>query len=397
MPVYRFIRTSSDRPTPLPKGHYFIPSALPPAYGVDARFDWSPGRASRVRSSAASLPTVLRHTQQRALSPVRDWIEESSKHKHTTLPDVISISSAGSEIAGELHRTPPSFALASSPTPAKRLFQEPLAASKQKAPPAMALPTPCEIPLPPSPPTRLRPQTQPDQATLSPIQESQPEAPFVTAPPASPAIIPVAVITGDAQSEASFMTASPFTPTAAHANGVCSQPSFSSTPVAAHAANRFESRTPATKCLFGSSGHEQVVEPTHKDTHTGVVAVVTEGREQRVGDGGRIDELESEDGNGGGSEVNESSRMQAGMVANTRGEQVYSSQSPFPPASANEWRGATQGLLLIRRRPNSTELVPPGKWSFSKDGSTRQPIVDREIGDVHFSPGFAGESGFHYW
>ncbi|KAG8778751.1 hypothetical protein FRC12_024836 [Ceratobasidium sp. 428] len=78
--------------------------------------------------------------------------------------------------------------------------------------------------------------------------------------------------------------------------------------------------------------------------------------------------------------------------------ELKSNQSPKKPESTEEagWTGALQGTLLIRKRGNTGDAAPPGKWSFSGDGAARQPVKDRAVGDIHFSPSFSG-SECDYW
>lgn len=52
--------------------------------------------------------------------------------------------------------------------------------------------------------------------------------------------------------------------------------------------------------------------------------------------------------------------------------------------------------MPFRKRPNG-EILVPATWTFSKDGVERQSLKGREIGDVHFAPGYSGGMEFDYW
>ncbi|KAG9091993.1 hypothetical protein FS749_016081 [Ceratobasidium sp. UAMH 11750] len=62
-----------------------------------------------------------------------------------------------------------------------------------------------------------------------------------------------------------------------------------------------------------------------------------------------------------------------------------------------EWAGDSHGSLSFRKRPNGQGPLTPGKWTFSRDGMTRPPLKDHEVGDIHFSPVSAGASDCQYW
>ncbi|KAG8679773.1 hypothetical protein FRC09_018737, partial [Ceratobasidium sp. 395] len=79
----------------------------------------------------------------------------------------------------------------------------------------------------------------------------------------------------------------------------------------------------------------------------------------------------------------------------TKPKHVQADESLY--SVGDQWRGGTQGTMSFRRRPNTAGEIVPGKWSFSNDGAARQPLKGREVGDIHFSPAFSGESGDDYW
>ncbi|QRV74467.1 hypothetical protein RhiJN_02481 [Ceratobasidium sp. AG-Ba] len=70
---------------------------------------------------------------------------------------------------------------------------------------------------------------------------------------------------------------------------------------------------------------------------------------------------------------------------------------PTPRPEAGPWKGSSQGPLAFRKRPGRTDSVTPGRWSYSSDGVERQSLKNREVGDLHFSPGFSGGEEHEYW
>ncbi|KAG8786179.1 hypothetical protein FRC12_016844 [Ceratobasidium sp. 428] len=109
-----------------------------------------------------------------------------------------------------------------------------------------------------------------------------------------------------------------------------------------------------------------------------------------------LSEDESEDLEDDESELGESGRMRASRYIDCSARET-STRVQHSMDGGGRWTGATQGLLSFRKRPNSQEVLLPGKWTFSNDGVARQSLKDREAGDIHFSPAFAGESGEDYW
>ncbi|KAG8701060.1 hypothetical protein FRC08_004305 [Ceratobasidium sp. 394] len=115
------------------------------------------------------------------------------------------------------------------------------------------------------------------------------------------------------------------------------------------------------------------------------------------------DESENESKSEAKSESNGSGRMRASKYIDRYAEEARSSRpnnSQVQRAAVEEvdrWMGPTRGLLQFRKRPNSQGVMPPGKWSFSNNGVSKQPLKDREVGDIHFSSPYSGETEEYYW
>ncbi|KAG9085353.1 hypothetical protein FS749_004477 [Ceratobasidium sp. UAMH 11750] len=121
MPAERAVPSRVERPSPLPKGHYLVPSSLPPPFGVNGLFDWSLPHSSNSsgssRSSSSGRTTLLRHRQfSKTPRSVRNWIHRQKQHPpRNDSPgiDVLSISSSSTSKT----LAPPLFAPTSSPAP----------------------------------------------------------------------------------------------------------------------------------------------------------------------------------------------------------------------------------------------------------------------------------------
>ncbi|KAG9078691.1 hypothetical protein FS749_009249 [Ceratobasidium sp. UAMH 11750] len=119
------------------------------------------------------------------------------------------------------------------------------------------------------------------------------------------------------------------------------------------------------------------------------------------------DDLESEDQSDDESEVeselNGDGRMRASRYVEYEAREVRDTkQNKSRPGDhtygvGDRWVGGAQGLMVFRKRPNKAEEMEPAKWSFSNDGAMRQPLKDRKIGDIHFSPVYSGGIGEEYW
>ncbi|KAG9102928.1 hypothetical protein FRC06_000779 [Ceratobasidium sp. 370] len=107
------------------------------------------------------------------------------------------------------------------------------------------------------------------------------------------------------------------------------------------------------------------------------------------------DQSEEEDESEAESELSGRGRMRATRYLDvsakeSRGVKTSNAQFSRPgETGGGRWTGAMQGLLSFRKRPNSREMLEPGKWSFSNDGVARLPATNREVGDIHFSPAYS--------
>ncbi|KAG8768419.1 hypothetical protein FRC12_005574 [Ceratobasidium sp. 428] len=119
---------------------------------------------------------------------------------------------------------------------------------------------------------------------------------------------------------------------------------------------------------------------------------------RRPGDGDESgDESESDESDFGTGGRMRTSRYIDNEAQESRATKRSAPVQPIVSDVSSRWTGSSQGLLSFRKRPNSAEVMPPGKWSFSNDGAARQPLRDREVGDIHFSPAYSGEFGDDYW
>ncbi|EUC67073.1 hypothetical protein RSOL_522580 [Rhizoctonia solani AG-3 Rhs1AP] len=57
------------------------------------------------------------------------------------------------------------------------------------------------------------------------------------------------------------------------------------------------------------------------------------------------------------------------------------------------WIGKDRGAVKIRKLASNV----PCTWTYSGDGVSRQPLSNRNIADIHFSPGWSGTKGYNYW
>ncbi|KAG8701351.1 hypothetical protein FRC08_004129 [Ceratobasidium sp. 394] len=104
-------------------------------------------------------------------------------------------------------------------------------------------------------------------------------------------------------------------------------------------------------------------------------------------DQGSEDESEDE------SEIIESGRMTGGPMKEERNKNALNAQVEAP-----RWDGGQEGQILFRKRPNSNKVITPGKWTFSWNGIEQQSFKGRNVGNIHFSPVFAGGKGeYEHW
>ncbi|KAG8716804.1 hypothetical protein FRC08_008783 [Ceratobasidium sp. 394] len=359
MAPHRFQRSSSHRSTPLPEGRYSIPGTLPPTFGVHELFDWSSTVKSPLPSSARSVSagfsTFQRYWQKaKPSSSVAAWVKDqeglSTSGPNRSSPGISSIATSPNEQS--------QFAPRQSPTPAKR----------SRAPPQ--LPTPSPSPLKLEPKGHLPKVSNPSDSSKNSSQSSAPSS----VPHSSPARTAPGV--GNNRGRRSVGTVGY---------------DHSASVVQEGVSNAKESSDPE----IGYSDEESFDEGDF------------EGDESEENS-----ELESEDQSEEESEVEselngEDGRMRASRYINCEAREAsrdtkINKSRPSDNASGvdNRWTGGTQGAMQFRRRPNSTEAMAPGKWSFSNAGVERQPLKDREVGDVHFSPVYpdtSGNVGEEYW
>ncbi|KAG9076944.1 hypothetical protein FRC06_009200 [Ceratobasidium sp. 370] len=344
MPAQHINSSPSACTTPLPKGHYTVPNALPPAFGVDERFDWSLLRtpvSSSSRSSSTGHST-FRRFQHKTSRSVRSWVEDQQScvgTKDYAPSDILSISSTTTKSPP----TQPLFAPSRSPTPAKpgssqvslQLRSTPLSTPS----PLFAPPTP---PAPSTPPGLPAPSSSPEHRSRP--QPAGPSSRQVTSRPKGP-------------SPSGYLT---------HQSNAHPKPSD----------NRSD--------VQGQESNDNLDEDFE--------AVYSDASEGQDGGYGSGEESKPE------SELSDSGRMRTPMHVSIlrevrkeprSGEASAQAQSRTSP-NTTEWSGGQQGVLHFRKRPNSQELIMSGKWTFSRDGVSRQPLMDRRVGNIHFSPGFSG-------
>ncbi|KAG8701231.1 hypothetical protein FRC09_005490 [Ceratobasidium sp. 395] len=412
MPVERAMQPRRLlRPSPLPKTRYVIPKRLPEPYGVDELFDWSssktPGHAvsSRPASAGSNRPAFRRH-HQRSKSPlVQSWVDSLNekdpvlKTQKKPLParsDIVSISSSSS--------ARPLFTPSSSPPPTDQTtFTAPLPLpTPAPSPPRIASKLPAV-----SPPTiDRRSNKTPSSSLLSSSAGARPEQPrpkhLETKIPQKPRDV------FGANDEYEDLEA-----WAAQESGRKGEAIMET------------QRKWKGKAKEGSENAFQEIDVDKDEGGENVAPDQYNGEshegESESSDGDGESDSDSEDGDkkegesvtegpsDTSSEIGDDGRMRGPVYLDLAAKADRFSTKPYVQASKSNqsrktenegetgWTGASQGVLSFRKRPHSQETIPPGKWSFSGDGATRQPTKDRAVGDIHFSPGFSGGPKSDYW
>ncbi|CAE6463022.1 unnamed protein product [Rhizoctonia solani] len=106
------------------------------------------------------------------------------------------------------------------------------------------------------------------------------------------------------------------------------------------------------------------------------------------------EEYESEGSNGSKRPCVQSSRFidDSARESKPKKKKAYSATTV---ASEDEgrWIGKDRGAVKIRKLTSNV----PCTWTYSGDGVGRQPLSNRNIADIHFSPGWSGTKGYDYW
>ncbi|KAG8717686.1 hypothetical protein FRC09_013895 [Ceratobasidium sp. 395] len=366
MPAQRIGRSRSNRSTPLPEGHYGIPRTLPPSFGVDELFNWSSRRLpSSSSSGTSSTPSVFKRYHQKVSSSsklstsVRTWVDGqdtlASPSKNNDSSDVISIASTTADER-------PLFLPTHSPAPSK--------SGSSRVPLQLATPDPSPI--------KLEPKYRAPQMASSQVDHS------------------IHTTRKDSSSPSLFQAVRP--------NIVQRHPK----PASTTASNNEQHYTSGRS---SNSSHEYKSYKATTDSASDVEDEFDEDQSdedeaegyQNEDHGGPDDGDESGDeSDSDESDFDTRGRMRASRYIDNEAQESRATKRSAPVQhivsdGSSRWTGGLQGLLSFRKRPNSAEVMPPGKWSFSNDGAARQPLRDREVGDIHFSPAYSGETGDDYW
>ncbi|KAG9073936.1 hypothetical protein FS749_014550 [Ceratobasidium sp. UAMH 11750] len=134
-----------------------------------------------------------------------------------------------------------------------------------------------------------------------------------------------------------------------------------------------------------------------EESETSKVEVLSNSDEE-LDEGSLEDESESDEE----SELGGSGRMRASRYLDCYAEEARSTKpnTQFQRAAVegeDRWMGPKDGLLSFRKRLNTQEVLPQGKWTFSNKAISKQPLKDREVGDIHFSLRYAGGTEDFYW
>ncbi|KAG8791216.1 hypothetical protein FRC12_009838 [Ceratobasidium sp. 428] len=419
MPPQRFVRPSSARSTPLPKGRYGIASTLPPTFGVHELYDWFPkdSTSSSTRSVSAGFSTFQRHWQKAYGSViVRDpkiLIEHSSKPSPSvsawvrdqksnsllrgdTLSDGLS-SAASITFESPLFASTPNgerTLFSSSPVKERPLFA-PIASSPQLGFGSTQSPTPAKHKpsLLPSQPPIVGSRSKPNPKNHSPSVWSGPNIPRYTSPENPPPantldLISPSIAAQTASSAVSSRRTGEYNQQSAADVGDYSLKDWGYEGYNASDDVGTDAET---------SSQEEMSELTFNRNEADSRL---EGEDSADSESEDQSDEESEDESKVGGKV----RMRASRYIDFEAREARETK-PNHKAWAqhttdsvgDRWLGGSQGLMSFRKRPNEVEATAPGKWSFSNDGAARQPLKDREAGDVHFSPAYSGGSGDDYW
>ncbi|KAG8788792.1 hypothetical protein FRC12_014179 [Ceratobasidium sp. 428] len=400
MPPQRFVRPSSARSTPLPKGHYGIASALPPTFGVHELFDWSPKDSASVstRSVSAGFSTFQRHWQKaKPSSSVSAWVRDQ---KTNSLPREDISPDRLSSVTG-LVLEPPLFT--STPTSERALFSSasitgrplfaPTVPSSWSGSGSTRSPTPTKgksAQLPsqlPTAETRLKPSPK----YYSPSRLLDPNIPLHASPESFSSANTLNLVSPSITAPtASSASSSRRTASEHNQQRAASTDGYKGWGFEGYGASD-DINTDAE-----TSGREDMSELIIKQSET-------DDRSEDESSAGPDSEDESDEESEFESEVSGNIRTRASRYIDFEAREAREIKSSKARAQkdtnslGDRWLGGSQGLMSFRKRPNGTEAIIPGKWSFSNDGAARQPLKDREAGDIHFSPGYSGGSGDDYW
>ncbi|KAG8715934.1 hypothetical protein FRC09_016170 [Ceratobasidium sp. 395] len=417
MPPHRFSRTSSARSTPLPSGRYAIPSTLPPTFGVHELFDWSTEASSASsRCASAGFATFQRHWQKAKPSPsVTAWIKNWGRSSQSELD--AAWSDMSNFMKTPVAQTPLASTLSDeqtffTSTPAKgQLFPSAPPSSQEPGFTSMRLPTPVGY---------ISPQVPPQFPIVHESTRTEPNH--------YPASMKSNATMSSGSSYESFRSAN--TPGAVSPT-VFARSSRSTAPRLSVGSDR-QSKTNTTS----HTRHSESVRYEEDDNTSDVTEVNTVDSVRADKGKAKLEERESKSrpksepgseseskGSSDSSSEDESSeeseveselsgnvRMRASRYIDceareqctnwhinreTKRKKVNAKDETY--GVGDRWLGGVQGPMIFRRRPNKTEITAPARWSFSNDGAARQPLKDREVGDIHFSPAYSGEVGDDYW
>ncbi|KAG8787292.1 hypothetical protein FRC12_015719 [Ceratobasidium sp. 428] len=376
MPAERAVHSQRlHRPSPLPKSHYTIPKRLPSPFGVNELFDWS---SSRPLAHANSSQSTSR-------SPV---------------PDVISISSSG---------TRPLFTPSSSPP-----YTAP-AIGREGSIVLQSLPTPATSP---TRSTRKLPPTALPQVIKPPLENPVLLAHHEKRRLESPSPVPLRKINSaeqngtDSGRKAKLIKEGEGVKVDKGKAKMEEQGDENGTKKGIREdqdPGENEDDQSVYESMVGGSGYGGGYGESERDCEESS-ETEEEIEEPKVQDEGES-EQEADESSEEETEAASSGKQHAPVYLDlaakvesfkTKGPSAHEpkpNQSQKKTESTEEetgWTGPLQGTLAIRKSGNSGESVAPGKWSFSGDGAARQPVKDRAVGDIHFSPSFSG-SECDYW
>ncbi|KAG8696809.1 hypothetical protein FRC09_008247, partial [Ceratobasidium sp. 395] len=393
MPPLRVPRTTASvRSTPLPRGRYAIASALPPTFGVHELFDWSLNRSSSSSTRSVSAKP----------SPsVTAWVKDQEGlslplSRQDTFSDVISITTTPME-KSVFVPAPNSEETLFASAPIERPLFAPTTPSSQMAFTPMRSSTPIK-----RKPAQVQPQHRIAQSSLlEPRHLSPSSVSNLSSAPGhthSKNLLP-ADTSEIAPSSIRTHSSRPTAPV--HKIGSHSQqrPTSGVSHEHHHEQTRYQAIAGISESVDNdttSSDEESMSEASLKDQGFD--------SETEIGGYGKVhSESQSDEESEVKSELSGQVRMpvsryidyEAREARETKPKHTRVDESIY--SVGDQWRGGAQGTMSFRRRPNAAGEIAPGKWSFSNDGAARQTLKGREVGDIHFSPAFSGESGDEYW
>ncbi|KAG8787138.1 hypothetical protein FRC12_015872 [Ceratobasidium sp. 428] len=419
MPVERAVQSRRlYRSSPLPKAHYTIPKRLPSPFGVNELFDWSSSRApahsgssrstsnltllyQRTSSFAETLPMPQEHSKP----AVQNWVNNQKEHltlsrkpELPTVPDVVSISSSS---------TRPLFTPSSSPP------CSPVPIIRETSTLLQPLPTPVTSP---THATRKLPSAT---APLAFVLSEKIVSSVHHEKPRSGSPLPLSLRKSNntrrndldvnkkdwSQRQAELTEADGRAGDKGKGKAEMGGQGDKDEQYQGDSEDEGES---VYESMVGSKAYGE------NERNSGQLSVTEQEVEETVQNESESEsESESEQETKTSEDETEFARevkprapiyldlaakVESFKTKAPSAHQPKSDQSLKKSEGTEEagWTGALQGTLLIRKRGNGGEVAPPGKWSFSGDGAARQPVKDRAVGDIHFSPSFAG-SECDYW